>query len=70
MKRDGRQNEGKQPGRSLDGAKGTPVRGGKNEGPKGDAWARLTRTMDGLGAEAAANGLTADRLDALLVDES
>ena len=37
---------------------------------RGAAWARLTATMDRLGAEAAARGLTAERLEALLADES
>ena len=34
------------------------------------AWERLTQTMDALGQEAAARGLTESELNALLADES
>ena len=34
----------------------------------GDAWARLTETMDRLGAEAAGRGLTEAELEALLAN--
>ncbi len=37
---------------------------------RGAAWARLTATMDRLGAEADASGLTDAGLEALLADES
>ena len=37
---------------------------------RGAAWERLTATMDALGEEASANGLTKARLEALLADES
>ena len=37
---------------------------------RGAAWARLTETMDSLGAEADARGLTDGGLEALLADES
>ena len=37
---------------------------------RGAAWERLTGTMDALGEEATAKGLTKDRLEALLADES
>ena len=37
---------------------------------RGAAWARLTETMDSLGAEADARGLTDAGLEALLADES
>ena len=36
---------------------------------RGAAWARLTETMDRLGAEAAARGATGAELDALVADE-
>ena len=36
---------------------------------RGAAWERLTMTMDALGKEASANGLTEAKLKALLVDE-
>ena len=36
---------------------------------RGAAWARLTETMDRLGAEAAVRGLTDVGLDALLTDD-
>ena len=62
-------NEEERTGRSLRG-EGTPRREGKNKGQRGDAWARLTRTMDRLGAKAAASGLTAGGLEELLADES
>ena len=35
---------------------------------QGDAWTRLTETMDSLGAEAASRGLTEVGLDALLTN--
>ena len=37
---------------------------------RGAAWERLTVTMDTLGKEASASGLTDARLEALLADES
>ena len=37
---------------------------------RGAAWERLTATMDALGAEASAKGLTAPALGTLLADES
>ena len=37
---------------------------------RGAAWERLTATMDRLGAEATARGLTDPKLEALLADES
>ena len=37
---------------------------------RGAAWERLAATMDALGEEASANGLTKTRLEALLADES
>ena len=37
---------------------------------RGSAWERLTSTMDAMGEEASARGLTDARLDALLADES
>ena len=37
---------------------------------RGAAWARLIETMDSLGAEAAARGLTDAGLEVLLADES
>ena len=37
---------------------------------QGAAWARLTATMDSLGAEAAGSGLTDPGLEALLADQS
>ncbi len=37
---------------------------------RGAAWERLTATMDRLGAEAVARGLTESELEALLADES
>ena len=40
----------------------------KTEG-RAAAWAGLADLMDGVSAEAAANGLTGTRLEALLADE-
>ncbi len=37
---------------------------------RGAAWERLTATMDTMGAEATAKGLTDVKLDALLADDS
>ena len=37
---------------------------------RGSAWERLTSTMDAMGEEAYARGLTDAKLDALLADES
>ena len=37
---------------------------------RGVAWERLTQTMDALGREASASGLTESGLNALLADES
>ena len=37
---------------------------------RGSAWERLTSTMDAMGEEASARGLTDARLDALLADEN
>ncbi len=37
---------------------------------RGAAWKALTRTMDRLSAEASDRGLTEDKLEALLSDES
>lgn len=67
----------------LDAAQGEPVCVTKNgravgvmmsmphyERLRGAAWERLTATMDALGEEAFANGLTEARLEALLADES
>ena len=42
----------------------------EHERLRGAAWERLTRTMDALGKEAAANGLTESGLNALSADES
>ena len=66
-------------GRLLDTAQGGPVcitRRGRAvavmmsleqyERLQGDAWTRLTETMDRLGAEAVGRGLTEARLEALL----
>ena len=36
---------------------------------RGAAWERLTQTMDAVGREAAAHGLTESELNALLADE-
>ncbi|MXZ72220.1 MAG: type II toxin-antitoxin system Phd/YefM family antitoxin [Acidobacteria bacterium] len=69
-------------GQLLDAAQSAPVRLTKKGRPvgvvmsmeqyerlRGAAWARLTETMDRLGAEATARGLTEARLDALLGDD-
>ena len=69
-------------GHLLDTAQSAPVRVTKKGRPvgvmmsvrqyerlRGSAWARVTETMDRLAAEAAANGLTDARLDALLTDD-
>ena len=37
---------------------------------RGSAWERLTSTMDAMGEEASARGLTDAKLDALLADEN
>jgi len=37
---------------------------------RGSAWKRLATTMDAMGEEASASGLTDARLEALLADES
>jgi len=37
---------------------------------RGGAWERLTRTMDAVGKDTAASGLTESGLEALLADES
>ena len=37
---------------------------------RGAAWERVSATMDALGAEASAKGLTETRLEALLSDDS
>ncbi len=70
-------------GQLLDAAQTAPVRVTKKGRPvgvvmsmqqyerlRGAAWARLTETMDRLGAEAAARGLTKAELEALLSDDS
>ena len=70
-------------GHVLDAAQRAPVRVSRKGRPvgvimsmqhyerlRGAAWERLTATMDALGGEASANGLTEAGLDALLVDES
>ncbi len=70
-------------GQMLEAAQSTPVRVTKMGRPvgvmmsiqhyerlRGAAWERLTATMDTLGEEAASNGLTEARLEALLADES
>ena len=70
-------------GRLLDAAQSSPVRVTKKgravgivmsikhyDRLCGVAWAQLSATMDRMGAAAAAHGLTDDKLDALLVDES
>ena len=69
-------------GQLLDAAQTAPVRVTKKGRPvgvvmsmqqyerlRGAACARLTETMDRLGAEAAARGLTDAELDALVADE-
>ena len=70
-------------GRLLDAAQRGPVRVTRNGRPvgivmsmeqyarlRGAAWNALTKTMDGLSAEASGRGLTEDKLEALLSDES
>ena len=70
-------------GRLLDAAQSAPVRVTRNgrsvgvmmsvqqyERLRGAAWERLTATMDALGREASAKGLTEAGLEALLADES
>ncbi len=70
-------------GRLLDAAQSAPVRVTRNgrsvgvmmsvqqyERLRGAAWERLTTTMDALGREASARGLTEAGLEALLADES
>ena len=70
-------------GRLLDAVQSAPVRVTKKgravgvmmsmqqyERLRGAAWERLTVTMDALGKEATANGLTDAGLEALLADES
>ena len=70
-------------GQLLDAAQTAPVRVTKKGRPvgvvmsmqqyerlRGAAWARLTETMDRLGAEAASRGLTEAELDVLLSDDS
>lgn len=70
-------------GQLLDAVQGAPVRVTKKGRPvsvmmsmqqyerlRGVAWERLASTMDEMGTEATANGLTDAALDALLADES
>ena len=70
-------------GRLLDASQTAPVLVTKKDRPvsvlmsvqqyerlRGAAWERLTQTMDALGREATANGLTESELNALLADES
>ena len=70
-------------GQFLDAAQRTPVSVTRNgrvvtvmmsvehyERLRGAAWERLTATMDAIGEEASAKGLTDARLQALLADES
>ena len=70
-------------GQLLDAAQRSPVSVTKNGRPvtvmlstelydqlRGSAWERLTSTMDAMGEEASARGLTDARLDALLADKS
>ncbi len=70
-------------GQFLDAARRAPVSVTKNgqivavmmsvehyERLRGAAWERLTATMDTIGKEASAKGLTDARLRALLADES
>ena len=70
-------------GQLLDAAQRFPVRVTKNgravtvmlsmqlyDQLRGSAWERLTSTMDAIGEEAFARGLTDAKLDALLADES
>ncbi|MCY4029962.1 MAG: type II toxin-antitoxin system Phd/YefM family antitoxin [Acidobacteria bacterium] len=71
------------PERLLDAAQRGPVRVTRNGRPvgivmsmeqyerlRGAAWDALSRTMDRLSAEASRRGLTEDKLEALLSDES
>ena len=70
-------------GHLLDAAQSAPVRVTKNGRPvgvlmsvdqyerlRGAAWEQLAETMDRLGRQAADAGLTENKLDALLADES
>ena len=70
-------------GRLLDASQSAPVLVTKKDRPvsvlmsvqqyerlRGAAWERLTQTMDALGREATANGMTESELNALLTDES
>ena len=70
-------------GQLLDAAQRTPVSVTKNgravtvmlstelyDQLRGSAWERLATTMDAMGQEASASGLTDAKLDALLADES
>ena len=70
-------------GQLLDTAQRTPVSVTKNgravtvmlsaqlyDQLRGSAWERLASTMDAMGEEASARGLTDAKLDALLADES
>ena len=70
-------------GHLLDAAQSAPVRVTRKGRPvgmmmsvqqyerlRGIAWERLTATMDALGEEASANGLTETGLETLLADES
>ena len=70
-------------GQLLDAAQRSPVRVTKNgravtvmlsmqlyDQLRGSAWEGLTSTMDAMGEEASARGLTDAKLDALLADEN
>ena len=70
-------------GQLLDAAQRAPVRVTRNgravtvmlstqlyDQLRGSAWERLTSTMDAMGEEASARGLTDAKLEALLADES
>ncbi|MDD9984964.1 MAG: type II toxin-antitoxin system Phd/YefM family antitoxin [Spirochaetaceae bacterium] len=70
-------------GQLLDAAQRAPVRITRNgravtvmlstqlyDQLRGSAWERLTATMDAMGEEASARGLTDAKLEALLADES
>ena len=70
-------------GQLLDAAQRSPVSVTKNGRPvtvmlstelydqlRGAAWERLAATMDAMGEEATARGLTDAKLDALLADDS
>ena len=70
-------------GQLLDAAQRSPVRVTRNgravtvmlstqlyDQLRGSAWERLTATMDAMGEEASARGLTDAELEALLADES